>query len=84
MTSRSLALIATLALTLSAPAISEAQAPRPRVKFRAYPVDVMLDTMVFARDTVTATPAQAFEAVRLTYAALKIPREWADSANGQI
>ncbi|HMN10543.1 MAG TPA: hypothetical protein PKC83_17335 [Gemmatimonadaceae bacterium] len=61
-----------------------AQAPRPRVKFRAYPVEVALDTLVFARDTVAAPMGETFAAVRATYAALKLPREWADSANGQL
>lgn len=61
-----------------------AQAPRPRVKFRAYPVEVSLDTLVFARDTVAAPMGVTFAAVRATYAALKLPREWADSANGQL
>ena len=63
---------------------AQAQPPRPRVKFRAYQLEVFLDTLVYARDTVHASPAQAFAAARATYAALKLPREWADSANGQI
>lgn len=61
-----------------------AQASRPRVKFRAYPVEVALDTLVFARDTVSAPLAETFAAVRAAYAALKLPREWADSAHGQL
>lgn len=63
---------------------AQAQAPRPRVKFRAYPLEVFLDTLVYARDTVHAPAAQVFAATRATYAALKLPREWADSASGQL
>ena len=51
---------------------------------RAYPVEIVLDTLVYARDTVRAPMAETFAAVRATYAALKLPREWADSANGQL
>lgn len=73
-----------IALAAALPRGAQAQPQRPRVKFRAYPVEVFLDTLVYARDTVHAPSAQVFAAVRATYAALKLPREWADSANGQI
>lgn len=73
------------AAVLSVPlTAAHAQAPRPRVKMRAYPVEIVLDTLVYARDTVRAPMAETFAAVRATYAALKLPREWADSANGQL
>lgn len=61
-----------------------AQGQRPRVKMRAYPLEIVLDTLVYARDTVRAPMGETFAAVRATYAALKLPREWADSANGQL
>lgn len=78
-------LAASLTLAAIAPLASlGAQAPRPRVKMRAYPLEVVLDTLVYARDTVRAPMAETFAAVRATYAALKLPREWADSANGQL
>lgn len=78
-------LVASLTLAAIAPLASlGAQAPRPRVKLRAYPVEIVLDTLVYARDTVRAPMGETFAAVRATYAALKLPREWADSANGQL
>lgn len=78
-------LAASLTLAAIAPLASlGAQAPRPRVKMRAYPLEVVLDTLVYARDTVRAPMGETFAAVRATYAALKLPREWADSANGQL
>lgn len=87
-TSRRATLLLVLAGTLGAlaltPVEAAAQGPRPRVKLRAYPVDVMLDTLVFARDTVNASMGETFAAVRAVYAALKLPRDWADSANGQL
>ncbi len=61
-----------------------AQPPTLLVKLRAFPVQVALDTMVFAREKVEATPAEAFAALRAVYTELKIPRSVADSANGQI
>lgn len=79
-----LALLSVVALLAVVPANAHAQGPRPRVKMRAYPVDVMLDTLVFARDTVSASMGEAFAAVRAAYAALKLPRDWADSTNGQL
>lgn len=86
--SRRAAMLFVLAGTVGALALSSleasAQAPRPRVKMRAYQVDVMLDTLIFARDTVSASMGEAFAAVRAVYAALKIPRDYADSTNGQI
>jgi hypothetical protein len=81
---RRLALAGALSALLLVPAESEAQAPRPRVKLRAHPVDVTLDTLVFARDTVSASMGETFAAVRAVYTALKLPRDWADSANGQL
>lgn len=76
---------ASLMLAALAPlSTAGAQGQRPRVKMRAYPVEVVLDTLVYARDTVRAPMGETFAAVRATYAALKLPREWADSANGQL
>lgn len=77
-------LVCALGAVAVAPFEASAQAPRPRVKLRAYQFDVMLDTLVFARDTVTASMGETFAAVRAVYAALKIPRDYADSTNGQI
>lgn len=77
------ALGVTVALLAPLPSL-DAQAQRPRVKFPAYQFDIALDTLVFTRDTVSAPAAQTFAAVRAAYAALRIPREWADSANGQL
>ncbi|MCC6930045.1 MAG: hypothetical protein IT359_13765 [Gemmatimonadaceae bacterium] len=54
------------------------------MKFRSYPVEVFLDTLVSTRDTVAAPSAQVFAAVRAAYAALKIPRDWSDSSAGQL
>jgi len=79
-----LALLSVVALLTVTPANAHAQGPRPRVKRRAYPVDVTLDTLVFARDTVSASMGEAFAAVRAVYTALKLPRDWADSTNGQL
>ena len=77
-------LVCALGAVAVAPFEASAQPPRPRVKLRAYQVDITLDTLVFARDTVTASVGETFAAVRAVYAALKIPRDYADSTNGQI
>lgn len=83
--SRRAAMLSVLVGTLAVSSLeANAQALRPRVKMRAYPVDVTLDTLVFARDTVSASMGEAFAAVRAVYTALKIPRDWADSTNGQL
>jgi hypothetical protein len=79
-----LVLAGTVGALALAPIEASAQGPRPRVKLRAYPVDVMLDTLVFSRDTVTASMGETFAAVRAVYKALKIPTNYADSANGQL
>lgn len=80
----SLALAGAMALIVATVTPIAAQAPRPRVKLRAFPVEIALDTLVFARDTMSAPMGETFAAVRAVYAALKLPREWADSANGQL
>lgn len=79
-----LALAGAMALIVATVTPIAAQAPRPRVKLRAFPVEIALDTLVFARDTVAAPMGETFAAVRAVYGALKLPREWADSANGQL
>ena len=79
-----LALAGATALVVATVTPIAAQAPRPRVKLRAFPVEIALDTLVFARDTMSAPMGETFAAVRAVYAALKLPREWADSANGQL
>lgn len=79
-----LALMAAITLLAASVAPLAAQAPRPRVKLRAFPVEIALDTLVFARDTISAPMGETFAAVRAVYGALKLPREWADSANGQL
>lgn len=76
-------LLAVLGVALAAPLLA-AQPPRLIVKLRAFPAQVALDTMVFARETVDATPAQAFAALRAVYTELKIPQSVSDSANGQL
>lgn len=76
--------LAGVLLIALAAATAQAQPPRPHVKFRVYPTEVFLDTLVSSRDTVAAPAAQVFAAVRAAYAALKIPRDLADSANGQL
>ena len=79
-----LALAGAMALIVATVTPLAAQASRPRVKLRAFPIEIALDTLVFARDTMSAPMGETFAAVRAVYAALKLPREWADSANGQL
>ncbi|MCC6773779.1 MAG: hypothetical protein IT360_21515 [Gemmatimonadaceae bacterium] len=76
-------LLGALGIALAVPLLA-AQPSRLQVKLRAFPVQIVLDTMVCAHEKVAATPAQAFAALRAVYAELKIPRSVADSANGQL
>ena len=70
-------------IAIAAPALA-AQPPRLRVKFPAFPVEIALDTLVFARERIDAPAGETFAAVRAVYTDLKIPRDVADSTNRQM
>jgi hypothetical protein len=74
---------ALLALALVAP-VAAAQTPRFRVKLRAFPMEVALDTLVFNKVKVGAPMGPTFAALRDVYSELKLPKPTADSANGQL
>jgi len=74
---------ALLALALVAPAAA-AQAPRYRVKLRAFPMEIALDTLIFNKVKVGAPMGPTFTALQQVYSELKLPKPTADSANGQL
>ena len=74
------ALVASIALTSDA----EAQRLLVRVKMQAFPHEIALDTLVFSRAVLAATPQAVFAAVHAVYTELKVPREVADSLAGVV
>lgn len=71
-------------LLASASVSAEAQVNRVQTRLPGFLYDMVLDTMVYARDTVEAPAHEVLAAVRQVYAQLRIPKPEVDSLHGIV